>query len=303
MRVTKNRIYWCAVGGSVLAGAGIIALLFMVSPQDARSRMSARGLNGRSGNGSLVSGSTAKGKAKKGQRFNGVTLAAGRADASLASGLLGVKPDELGPGNLGEGRSASGAKGHAHGAGGRDGSNGLKKRAADQPRRRLTNDELAKLREALSRPEAEFRLAALRLARNYDTSELEPDIRNLLTHETNIPVKRVAVQVLALGDVAANLPTLETMRQDKDSVVRVNSAVGLSRAGDDNQEAWLLSVFDSARQVAPHLVPVLSSTLEAPDMKSPVLIARYEQVANDPTRDPAVRARATAIVAAKLATH
>jgi len=162
-------------------------------------------------------------------------------------------------------------------------------------------EEVVRVRTALKSPEPRERLRALRRARDLHEPSLEADVRVLLAQETSAPARRVGVQVLALGDVTANRATLETLaREDKDPIVNINASFGLARAGDERRQAWLLLLLETSKRASPNLAPILANALEAPELRAPIVVARFQAIANDTSRDPKIRERARAIVRAKL---
>src|SRR5262249_54488012 len=150
-----------------------------------------------------------------------------KANGDLASDMAGTAKSKRGSN---DGQGANGADAN-------------KDKLAKGERRQATSQDIAKIRSALLSPDAKDRPGALRLARTLDAPELAPDVRAMLQKETNVPVKRVGVQVLALeSDPSQSEDTFKKMRNDPDAVVRVNAAFGMARDGNDAQAAWLLKV-------------------------------------------------------------
>ncbi|HZU96512.1 MAG TPA: hypothetical protein VFF73_07470 [Planctomycetota bacterium] len=160
--------------------------------------------------------------------------------------------------------------------------------------------ELARLRERLLGKDAKARAEALRELRDRGHGELDPEVRGLLADKTcDFASRRLAAQVLALGDAAANKAALEPFKNDPDSVVRINVAYGLARTGDEAAQAWLLRLLTASKAVSPTLAPYVESMLRSPELTSSDVIAHYQRLASDPRRDAATRERASAILAAK----
>jgi hypothetical protein len=153
--------------------------------------------------------------------------------------------------------------------------------------------------EGLASEETERRRAALRSARDLLDPALEPAIEKLLETTEDVVEKELGTQVLALGQASEHKETFERLFQDDDAVVRINAAFGLARAGDVSRQEWLLSVYDVSREESPLLLPLLGEILERPELRAPVLVARYEQVANDNLQDREVRERAAEVVRRK----
>jgi hypothetical protein len=171
---------------------------------------------------------------------------------------------------------------------------------------------IARIRGALQSPDPDVRLQALVEARDLLAPELEPDIRALLEHERNVPVRRVAVQDLALGDVDANKSVFEGLARAPDGVVRINANFGLARGGDEKRQDWLVKVYNGAlknearqpdgpqKEAAAALVTALERSLACPDLKSPTVVALFQSIADDPDEPEDVREAAREAVAAKL---
>jgi hypothetical protein len=82
-------------------------------------------------------------------------------------------------------------------------------------------------------------------------------------------------------------------------MVRVNASFGLARIGDEREQIWLVQMCEASRRTAPELLPVLSNALEDPALRSPAVIARFQQVANNPKVSQATRDRAIQVLKAK----
>jgi hypothetical protein len=301
---------WKSKGAAAVAGLGVLgvtAAFAILAPSDTAERGHASAE--RAGRANVRASSLdARLRAKKsdsGARRlelpSGALAEAKKLGASgeldrLAGGQLEGAVSKAVSRKAGEGAAVSSASSaDCRGAGGADGHG-----SSEHGRHVATADEIARVRGALRSPDARTRLAALRYARTLVSADLDPDIRAMLQTEASVPVKRVGVQVLALGDsLEANRQTFDALRKDPDAVVRVNAAFGMARAGDVQQQNWLLGVYDASRTVAPRLVPVLGAALEDPAIKSSLVVARFAQIANDPRRDPTIRARAARIVSSK----
>jgi HEAT repeat protein len=160
--------------------------------------------------------------------------------------------------------------------------------------------ELARLRERLLGKDAKARAEALRELRDRGHGELDPEVRGLLADRScDFASRRLAAQVLALGDAATNKEGLEPFKNDPDPVVRINVAYGLARGGDEAAQAWLLRLLTASKAVSPTLAPYVESVLRSPELTSPDVIDHYQRIASDPRRDAATRERASAILAAK----
>lgn len=173
-----------------------------------------------------------------------------------------------------------------------------KKAAARGP---LTAAELAEVRDRLALSDAKARAAALREVRDRGNGQLDPEVRALLASKTSdFSTRRLAAQVLALGDANGNRAALEPFKNDPDAVVRINVAFGLARAGDDAAQAWLLRLLTASRALSPTLAPFVENALESPDLTSVAVLDHYRAIAANPSLDPAARDRAARILASKL---
>lgn len=293
MSVVKAKLLGASLGLASLAVAGSFVLL-----SGASSERSSRTVAGRVAPASSVALKNGPRGAKGFASGHGALTLHAPASSSRAhseASQLALAADSSAS-DLGGSKGA-----HEHGSkkgkGAESGADASAKWKTDH--RVPTTAELDKIRQGLLSPDPKDRLAALRLARTLDSAELAPDIRALLQVEQSAPVKRVAVQVLALEDPAASENTFESTRSDADAVVRVNSAFGMARNGDDAQAAWLLKVYDASRVVAPRLVPVLGAALEDPSINAPSIVARFQQIAANPKLPSDVRAHASAIAQAK----
>lgn len=242
----------------------------------------------------------------------GVSVAPGRAPGApaLARGLdpasspLALRPDEAGhqiPSNRAP--DAGGmphAREHAHASEGPVAPPATRAHAAD-PRGASTAD-LAAIRAGLGSQDARTRAEALRAARDLRSPELVPDVVLLLQREGEVPVRRLATQVLAQADTVPLGDLLRSLKKDKDPIVQANAAYGLARGGDEREQAWLLCLCDAARRDAPALLPVVATALEDPSIRAPAVIARFQQLADDPAASPAARERARAVLRAKQGT-
>lgn len=304
MSRAKAKLLGASLGALSLVVAGGFVLLSSAADGPAKRTAGVAGKVTPAATAAVAAKNGAKGassvKARSGARSSALALKApGAGDsASAADKSLAADADVSDFAGT-AGRSA--AK-HGKGAQGQDGADAGRSDAAKLgkgERRPATSEEISRIRTMLQSPEAKDRLAALRLARTLDAPEIAADVRALLGTEKNTPVKRVGVQVLALGDPSQNMDIFKSMRSDPDAVVRVNSAFGMARGGDDAQAAWLLKVYDASRVVAPRLVPVLGAALEDPTIKSPAIVARYQQIASNPKLSADLRARAAQVVQSK----
>ncbi len=153
-------------------------------------------------------------------------------------------------------------------------------------------------REGLRSRDPKVRLDALRAVRDLHSREAEEDVKLLLRKERFVPARRVAAQVLALGDVPAHETVLRDLKQDPDIIVQLNACFGLARGGDEVEQALLVSFCEASRE-APTLLPLVATALEDPALRSPAVIARFQMVADDPRIDPETRERARAVIRAK----
>jgi len=160
--------------------------------------------------------------------------------------------------------------------------------------------EVRKIREDLRSPDPKVRLAALVEARALDDPELFQDVQIEAARETDVACKRVATQVLALGDPQSCADLLTTLRKDPDPVVQLNASFGLARAGNESEQAYLLLMCDASRSTAPKLLPIVANALEDPAIRSPVVIARFQQVVDDPSVPQATRDHAAQVIKTKL---
>ena len=174
-----------------------------------------------------------------------------------------------------------------------------KKHAA--PAGPVTAAEVADLRKRLANADAKDKAASLREIRDRRVSDLGPEVKALLDAKEAPETRRLATQILALGDAQASRSDLEGLKKDKDPVVRINAAFGLARTGDDQAQAWLLRLSTASGPLAPKLAPLVESMLESPDLTAPAVLDRYRRLAADPRLDPAKREKAAAILATKLA--
>jgi hypothetical protein len=159
--------------------------------------------------------------------------------------------------------------------------------------------ELSRIRRGLASDDAKTRLESLRAARDLRSRDLEADVALLLRTETCVPVRRVATQILAQGDVTANESVLRSLKVDPDILVQLNASFGLARGGDEVEQLCLLAFCETARGVAPDLVPLVATALEDPALRSRAVIARFQQLADDPTVAPEARERAQQVLKAK----
>ncbi len=294
---------WKSKGAAAVAGLGVLgvsAAFAILAPSDTAERGHASAE--RVGRANVrASGLDARVRAKPGSAgARRLELPSGAVAEASKLGASGELDREIAGGKLDGAVSKEDSKKAGEGAAGSPASSGDGHGTGEHGRHVASADEIARVRGALRSPDARARLAALRYARTLVSPDLDPDIRAMLQTEANVPVKRVGVQVLALGDsLEADKQTFDSLRKDPDAVVRVNAAFGMARSGDVQQQNWLLSVYDASRTVAPRLVPVLGAALEDPAIRSPQVVARFEQIANDPKRDPTIRARAARIVSSK----
>ncbi len=172
-----------------------------------------------------------------------------------------------------------------------------KKHAA--PAGPATAAEVADLRRRLADPKD--RAASLREIRDRRMSDLGPEVKALLDAKEAPETRRLATQILALGDAQASRSDLEGLKKDKDPVVRINAAFGLARTGDEQAQSWLLRLSNASGPLAPKLAPLVESMLESPDLRSTAVLDRYRRLAADSRLDPAKREKAAAILATKLA--
>lgn len=158
--------------------------------------------------------------------------------------------------------------------------------------------EVARVREGLRNPDPKVRLASVRAARDLKCRDLEADVALILEKERFVPVRRVAAQVLALGDTTGHTKQLRDLKQDPDVIVQLNASFGLARGGDELEQGLLLAFCEASRE-APQLLPLVARALEDPSLKSPAVIARFQMVADDPNQDQATRDKARDVLRAK----
>jgi hypothetical protein len=277
------------VAAPVTAVLGLVAFLLL---PDASSRLASRGqVVGRAG-ADLAVAASSKERTATAAKF------AGRSARAI---------DRSSPGPEGASRAlAAGSEARRDG----DGATGTAvagatRSAAAKPDPGVTRapaseaERLARIRAGLLSPDPKTRLAAIRAARDLHSPELQADVVNLLETEQSLPVKRVATQFLAQGDSLACAPLLRTLEQDPDPVVRVNAGFGLARAGDENEQARLLCMCETARKSGPAVLAVVANALEDPALRSPAVIARFQTVADNPNVPAATREHALAVVQAK----
>lgn len=159
---------------------------------------------------------------------------------------------------------------------------------------------IARLRQDLTSADASVRLRALREARGLRTGALDLDVRVLLAHESDVPVKRVAVQLLAQGDIHGSEAVFRTLRRDADPIVQVNAAFGLARAGDRREEAWLLEEYRDHAKRASAYAPALERTLANGDLRSPGVVGHFASIVPDPSQTPERRQLAKDALLRKL---
>lgn len=157
---------------------------------------------------------------------------------------------------------------------------------------------LARIRGGLASADPDTRLASVREARDLQSRELEADVALLLAKERSPFVRRVATQVLALGDAAAHERDLRAVRQDPDVVVQINASFGLARAGDEVEQGLLVAFCEGSR-VSPQLLPIVAAALEDPALRSPAVLSRFQQIVDDPGVPEDVRAHAAAVLRSK----
>jgi hypothetical protein len=160
-------------------------------------------------------------------------------------------------------------------------------------------EAIRKVRGGLRSPDPHVRLAAIREARDLHSLELLSDVELLASNEPSAPVRRVVAQILAQDDPQTCEPILRTLAKDGDVMVRLNASFGLARLGDEHEQVWLVQMCETSRTTAPELLPVLSKALEDPALRSPAVIARFQQVANNPQIPQATRDRAVQVLHAK----
>jgi len=234
-------------------------------------------------------------------RDKGRLAAGSRAARGLEAGSSAARTASARDGETGGEKAASpsDARAAAAAASAAKGKDGVAASAAAARDPAAVAREAARIRKGLHDPDARARLAALRDARALGAAELAPDVAALLASERSTPVRRVATQILSQGDVTAYASQLRDLRKDADPVVRVNASFGLARAGDEQEQANLLRLYDDSRRVAPQLLPIVARALEDPALRAPAVMKRFEEIAGDPSLPQDLRDRATAVLKAK----